>query len=627
MADLTTDFLTTFTLLRPWWLLGIPVAIGVLMLTQRLSDQAGWGRSIDPELISHLRVSPENSSASLRNKKLRWWLLLPLSVGFVALSGPSWQHLPGSAAANQQAMIIVLDLSPSMLARDVLPNRLTIAKLKLKELLARRSDGDTALIVYSGSVHRIAPLTDDAKIISSLVNTLTPALMPVSGSEIEDAIAEAGQLLVNAGLTQGDILVISDGMNTNVSAVQERLNTDLRIRLSILGVGTETGAPIPDEDGVHLLDEQGKTIVANLNVNEMKNLADHFNGHFSQVSVDFSDIDYLLSLPALPFRAKVNDNLQTFDSRHDAGYWLILLLLPLAAYLFRQHLIWVCIPIAILPLEGETREFSQWWQTTHQQGITALDNNDLEKAAELLTDSHWQAIIRYRQERYDDAILLFRDDTSATGYYNLGNALAMSGQYEAALEAYTQALVMQSNAPELPEEDIQFNHLLVKRILEDLTEKEKQQNPPDRRGGDGDRDQNETSDISQEENESRESASEGEQQKIGGDTGEGESLNQQSMQQQGTSAATDQREKIARDPATDATTVDSNTSDTTRTIDEGKPATTTTTTFEKNDNTVLNPYSEQWLRELPQDPGGYLRRKFSYEYQTRTHSPHDERRY
>lgn len=203
----------------------------------------------------------------------------------------------------------------------------------------------------------------------------------------------------------------------------------------------------------------------------------------------------------------------------------------------------------------------------------------------------------------------------------------MSGQYEAALEAYTQALVMQSNAPELPEEDIQFNHLLVKRILQDLTEKEKQQNPPDRRGGDGDRDQNETSDISQEENESRESASEGEQQKIGGDTGEGESLNQQSMQQQGTSAATDQREKIARDPATDATTVDSNTSDTTRTIDEGKPATTTTTTFEKNDNTVLNPYSEQWLRELPQDPGGYLRRKFSYEYQTRTHSPHDERRY
>lgn len=634
MNDLTTELANhvagaipgTFTFLRPWWLLGILLAVVLVLLTRRMYHRAGWGRTIDESFMRHLRITAADSTLSQHKQTPRRWILLPLILGFIALAGPSWQELPEAAAENRQAMIIVFDLSPSMLARDVKPDRLSIAKLKLIDLLRRRNDGDTALLVYAGSVHRVAPLTDDPKVIISLVDTLSPALMPVAGSQVEDAITEGRQLLHNAGLVQGDILLITDGISNEAASTIRQNHRDptrlqalqtAQFRLSILGIGTDAGAPIPDQDGGLLSDESGNTIIARLQSAELENLATQLGGHYASLTVDSSDVDYLLSLPALPFRAKVDDSLQAFDSRHDAGYWLVLLLLPLTALLFRRQLIWMLVLFIVIPLDGNADEYSLWWKTPFQQGMHALDKGDLSRASELLTDARWQAIIRYKQGAYEDAAALMRDDTTSAGFYNLGNALAMSGQYESALEAYAQALALHSDVTSPQQEDIQFNHLLVERLLAELTEKEQQQSPPDRRGGDGDGDDNQNSDEDQQENESQEAASEGEQNQIGGDTGQGQTLNQQALQQQGMSAALDPREQISRDPATDATATDSQATDSSRATDEGQAATTTTTTFEKNDNTVLNPYSEQWLRELPQDPGGYLRRKFSYEFQVR----------
>ncbi|MBX2879461.1 MAG: VWA domain-containing protein [Granulosicoccus sp.] len=626
MIDGITELLAGFTLLRPWWLSGIIVSFGLLLLTQRVQGSAGWRHTIDPAFVHHLRVVPDNTSVSKRNRKLRWWLLLPLSIGFVALSGPAWQQLPASVAANQQAMIIVLDLSPSMYARDITPDRITMARLKLIDILRRRQDGDTALLVYAGSVHRVAPLTDDPAIIASLVDNLSPALMPVAGSEVETAVAEAGRLLHDAGLTQGDILLITDGVSADAAQsikqlVAEPLPNGIQgVRLSILGIGTDTGAPIPVEDGALLTNESGQTIVARLNTAILQSLATQYDGHFSTLTVDSADVDHLLALPALPFRAKVDNHLQTFDSRQDAGYWLILLLLPLSALLFRRHLVWVLIPIILLPLDSKADDTSRWWQTSYQRGIAALDQGDLELAAKLLPERHWQAVILYRQGDYKQAARLYSDDRSATGFYNLGNALAMDGQYEPALDAYAQALALQTATSIQRQQDIQFNHLLVTRLLAELNEQEQeqQQSQSDRSGGDEDENQSDNSE--QQDNESRDTASDSDQQQIGGDTGEGNSLDQQAMQQQGASSALDQREQQTRDPATDATPVDSQAADTSSASDDGQAA-TNTVKAEKNSNTVLNPYSEQWLRELPQDPGGYLRRKFSYEFQTRQSIP------
>jgi Ca-activated chloride channel family protein len=197
-----------FHFLRPLWLLALPAG---LWLTWRLLGRSGargnWLAVVDARLQPY--VLAEAAAYGAR----RWPLLAAIAVwstATFALAGPTWERLPVPAFRADEALVIALDLSRSMDAADIEPSRLARARLKLLSLLELRAGGQAALVVYSAHAFTVTPLTTDTRTIASLVNALNTGIMPSRGSYPEAGLQRAGLLLEQAGMTRGEILVMTD---------------------------------------------------------------------------------------------------------------------------------------------------------------------------------------------------------------------------------------------------------------------------------------------------------------------------------------------------------------------------------------------------------------------------------
>jgi Ca-activated chloride channel family protein len=196
--------------LRPDWLAGIPVA-ALLLLWQARRQQvaARWRGRIAPHLLTHLIVRPPRRSAP----GPATWLFALLSLSCLALAGPCWERTPSPFSKDSAALVIVLDLAPSML--EDAPSRLLRARLKLRDLLALRQDQKTALIALGPTAHRVLPFTRDAQAIRSYLDVLSPRLMPPAqpsrqpGQRFLEALALADAMLAREDGT-GSVLLVTD---------------------------------------------------------------------------------------------------------------------------------------------------------------------------------------------------------------------------------------------------------------------------------------------------------------------------------------------------------------------------------------------------------------------------------
>ncbi|MFT5580396.1 MAG: Ca-activated chloride channel family protein, partial [Paraglaciecola psychrophila] len=144
----TTEIINNLHLLRPLWLLGIVPALLLVWFFLRQRRRAlDWRGAISPALLPHLLDSGENTSVARWRSHMPWYCLaLGWVISCIALAGPSWEKLPQPVHQRQDALVIVLDLSLSMLAEDIQPARIVRARYKILDILTRRTEGLTALI-------------------------------------------------------------------------------------------------------------------------------------------------------------------------------------------------------------------------------------------------------------------------------------------------------------------------------------------------------------------------------------------------------------------------------------------------------------------------------------------------
>lgn len=578
-----------FHWLRPEWLFALPaVALVTLALARRRLAPGSWMRVVDPALAPHVL-----SRSQVRGLGYRWWLLLLGGIiAALSLAGPSWNRVEQPVFRSEQAIVIALDLSRSMDAQDVSPSRLTRARLKILDILERRSSGQTALVVYTSNAFTVTPLTNDSDTVAALVNSLSTDIMPSRGSYPVSAIEKGGQLLEQAGAGFGEVLLITDGGSSPGAERAAARLRDAGYTLSVLGVGTEDGAPIPQAGGGFVTDRSGNMAVPRLETRGLRDLADSGGGRYANLSSDDRDIDVLLS-GRVGDSAESDESLAT-DQWQEEGPWLLLVLVPLAALAFRRGLVLVLL-VACVPLGNQAYAFG-WddlWRNPDQQGQKQLAEGNAADAAKLFEDPRWRAVANYRAGDFGGSAAGFADLADATSLYNLGNALARLGEFESALDAYEQSLEVDPDS-----EDALYNRDLVRELLEQQDAQSDDQ--------DGQNSESEEGGGAQQSEGDSQSDQQGEEGSAGDPSSESQdgesSLRDEETSQEDLEAMQRELERAAQQAEQEPTEEEQQTmsqaeAEAMRRAQEQRQA------------------MEQWLRRIPNDPGGLLRRKFQYQYQ------------
>ncbi len=571
---LPAALIENFQLLRPLWLLAlVPVAIFILALWRINSVVTAWDRAVDKSLLPFLLDRSKNASQRTPLLLLSFaWLF-----SIVALAGPVWEQLPQPVQKREDAMVIVFDLSLSMFAPDHQPTRLDLAKRKLRDILAMRKEGQTALVVYAGDAHTVTPLTDDVVTIESLVPSLSPNIMPLFGSNPVAAVDLAIGLLDEVESSRGRVLLMTDGINgfSEEQLLANRLlETDYE--LLIMGIGTEQGAPIRTSDGSALTDQFGNIVTPSLNRNVLQSLANRTGGRYHDIQLADSDLAFLLSNFDL-----LDDELtevdEEFDIWYESGPWLLLLVLPAVAMSFRKGWLFSFFFLSssglLIPSnQAQAFDWRDLWRTKDQQAADAFANENHELAASLFESSAWSGAANYRSKNYESAIAAFSSINTADGNYNRGNALALAGSYPEAIAAYETALSLEPN-----HEDALSNKAVIEKLLEQQeSEKGEQQ--------EGDSQDNQSEQNSQNESEQQETSEQQDQQSQEGNQ--------------------DQQEQQQNQPPEEQEGSESNS-------EQNTPSESSNEELEEQQSL------EQWLRRIEDDPGELLRRKFRYQYRQR----------
>ena len=571
------NIIQDFHFLRPIWLLAlIPASIFFIAMWRINTVITAWDKAIDKSLLPFLLDRSKNAAQ-------RTPLLLLCSAWIlttIAMAGPVWEQLPQPVQKREDALVIVMDLSLSMFAPDHNPTRLDLAKRKLRDILALREEGQTALVVYAGDSHVVTPLTDDVVTIDALVPSLSPNIMPLFGSNPMSAIDMAINLLDDVESSDGRILIMTDGINGfNQELLITQQIQETEYELLIMGIGTEEGAPIRTSDGSFLTDENGAMVVPTLNKNVLESLANRVNGRYHDIQLSDADLAFLLTENQLLNNEELTEVEEEFDVWYEAGPFLLILVMPLAALSFRRG--WL-FSFVLLSISGyiftsppaQALEWRDLWKTKDQQASEAFQAEEHQLAAALFESTEWQGAASYRAQDYESAIAAFSASDTPDGHYNRGNALALAGNYVEAIAAYDITIEL------LPEhEDAIHNKEIVERLLEEQ-ESEQGENQ------DGENQENQSEQNSEQESEEQNQNSENQDQ-------ESQEGNEDQQQQEQQNEAPEEQESS-----------ESNS-------EQNTPSQSSNEEFEDQQSL------EQWLRRIEDDPGELLRRKFRYQYRQR----------
>jgi Ca-activated chloride channel family protein len=555
------DFVAIITdlhFIRPLWLLGLPLAVLIPLAWRFYRRPSGdWQKVCDAHLLRWLSVGKQASPPGWRGSVFAG---VVLALGSLSLAGPSWQKLPDTSYSSRDSRVLVLDLSASMLAEDLRPNRLTQARFRLMDMLEATEEGQMGLVAYAGDAYVVSPLTSDMNTIANMLPALQPDIIPVAGSRADRALEMAAGLLEKAGVAVGELLLISDGADVSDARMAAVL-AERGIITSVLAVGAREGAPIPSGSGF-VSDAQGNVVITRLEIDSLAAVARAGNGRLTVLDASGNTQSPWVEADSDGFSLR-DDALG--ERWKDVGPWLAIVLLPLVALGFRRGLLFL-LPLTLLPglMISPPAHAGFWddlWQRRDQQAQAALREQRAAEAAELAVDPNISGEAYYRAEDYASAIQSWSQVGDTDALYNQGNALARAGEYDAAIAAYDRVLGARPD-----DEDALFNKALVEQL--------KQQQEQQQEGEDSDQQEGEQDEGEEGEGEPQEGEGESEQE------GEPEEGEQGEPSQQEMEMAWSEEDEQAM---------------------------------------------EQWLRRIPDDPGGLLRRKFRNQHQRRG-APQDEQK-
>ncbi|WP_108127429.1 VWA domain-containing protein [Saccharospirillum mangrovi] len=430
------------TLLRPWLLLLLlPWLIG-WWWTRRRERSAAWSRLIQPQLLQALDHEPG------RDPIVQHWLLgLAGVLIIVALAGPA-QSQATSTRLSHGNLVVLLDVSLSMAAEDLVPSRLERARRVVFDWADSGLFERTAVIVYSASAHWLMPLTEDAQTLALQLEQLDPFEMPRYGNRPELAfqlLAQKQSQLAGAPLHR--LWLTDDPASERLADIDTANNSG---HTWIMPVGTENGGPIPLPNGDGFVTDADRMVVANLDRDAFEQAAKRLDAT-------------LLGLGSQPQSEWLNARRSVRSSGAsltDLGPWLLLPALLLLLPWYRRGLVFA-VPLLVVLTGQPTPAMAAepWWHNAEQRAYDAWRNGDIARSRALTQRPELLGQLAFDAGDYATAADAWSQSNRADDHYNRGNALVNLGELEAALAAYDQALALGEHPA------AQYNRQLVADFL------------------------------------------------------------------------------------------------------------------------------------------------------------------
>lgn len=632
-----------FHFIRPEWFYALlPLALLWVALRLLKRRQSGWQSVIAKHLYQHMITG----KATTKGAPPFWLLALGWLIGVTALAGPTWEQLPQPVFQVKAGHVVVMDMSLSLRATDVTPDRLTRAKYKAVDLVNAIDEGDMGLVAYAGDAFVISPLTEDAATLTTLLPSLSPEIMPVPGSNPLRGLEVAADLLTNAGYQEGTLYWVTDGVELQEMKAIRDFIASIPFQVDVLAVGTEQGAPIKLASGELMKQTNGAIVIPKLRTSNLVTLSRASGGQFTEITPDETDIKRLTDdnkgMSAADKQEDKKEN--TGDQWKEAGPYLVLLLLPFAAYAFRRGII-ACVVIGLfmtaspqsamaqttstptqapaptappaldkiaLPTADEAaieEDAVSWWQAPFlnrdQQGLKNYTEDKYHKALNQFDDPMWRGSAAYKAGDYEGALQAFNQVDSAEAWYNQGNALAQLQEFDKAIAAYDKVLA------ENPEHaDAKANKALLEQLKQQQEQQEQQdknnqqqdseQQDQDQQQNQGQQQDGEQSDQQQSDSQQQNQQQQGEQKpEDNNDTQQGQDKQDQQQQEQQESESQQQADDEQQQSESEA---------------EAAQAEQRELTPEEKE---VQQRLDNLLRRVPDDPAFLLKRKMQLEAQKR----------
>ncbi|RMG42624.1 MAG: VWA domain-containing protein [Candidatus Dadabacteria bacterium] len=385
-----------------------------------------------------------------------------LTLMILALARPYNGYREVKVPDSGRDIALIVDISRSMLAADIKPNRMEFVKHKIIDLLRyirTNSPGDRiVLIVFSGRSYVFCPLTSDYDIIETYVNTLSPRLITAQGSAINAAIKTAAEALGRTEAINPVAILFSDGedlafdLNDAYQVVSEH-----KIKVYTVGVGTSQGTPVILQDGHFLRDPQGNVVLTRLNRKNLESLAVKSGGKYVQATFDQADIAAIFS--SLKTSSSLNkEHVSEVRSYNELGpllAFLAFLLLITGKYFRLSPVIFtLIISIALPPRPVFSEEipslhdsYKAYQQGDYQKALKGFssyyhDNPDDRRVLQALGSTYYKlgkfAAAKNVFSKLNELAKSGREKFNAL--YDLGNSEFMLQDYQSAIGHYKNAL-------------------------------------------------------------------------------------------------------------------------------------------------------------------------------------------
>jgi len=378
--------------------------------------------------------------------------LLALALIVVAAAGPVIETNSQTSERQGFDLAICIDLSESMLAEDVSPNRLERAKREISDLLDLAKGDRFALVAYSGVPFLEVPLTLDYSSLRLFSRNLNSQLIPVKGSNLEAALLRSQEALGDPSPNKA-ILLLSDGEHFKGKL------SDLSIPVFVLGVGTTEGTNIPSRAGFKR-DKRGQLVETKLEESSLQNIASSTGGTYQRSTASDSDSRQLIQDLKENLKKSSLGDFQQLSFTHLFQYPLALgLLILIFSRVVGHGLLLSLVLLASLFTNSEAHANDE------SSATEAFENADFEKALELYKGSIGEdgkassrtlsqiGASAYRSGKFEEAAEYYQkalekssdDSEKADLLHNLGAAQVQSKNFKEALTSFEESLKIDPN--------------------------------------------------------------------------------------------------------------------------------------------------------------------------------------